>query len=150
MNSKSNSAKVRGRPAIYTPELAKKICDIIATLPCSLKKMNAIYDFFPDPSTIHQWRKDHSDFSDKYWRAKLIQADILAEEILDIADGCTADNYTQAKLRIDTRKWIASKLLPKQYGDKYVLETEKEESQQYLDEIRVIRAKLAEKNKMNY
>lgn len=140
----------KGRPAIYTPELVEQICNVIASMPYSLKKMNAIYDFFPDPSTIHAWRKEHPDFSDKYWRAKLIQADILAEEILDIADGCTADNYTQAKLRIDTRKWIASKLLPKKYGDKCILETEKEESQQSLNEIRVIRARLDEKNKMNY
>lgn len=146
MSKKSNS----GRPTIYTPELAEQICDVIASMPCSLRKMNEIYDFFPVPSTIHQWRKDHSEFSDMYSRSKLIQADILAEEILDIADGCTADNYVQAKLRIDTRKWLASKLLPKKYGDKCNLEAEKEEDRQALDEILAVRARLAEKYRRDY
>lgn len=140
----------KGRPAIYTPELAEQICNVIASMPYSLKKMGETHDFFPDPSTIHAWRKEHPDFSDKYWRAKLIQADILAEEILDIADGCTADNYTQAKLRIDTRKWIASKLLPKQYGDKYLIEAKKDEVDQSVDEVLTIRAKLDAQNKRNY
>lgn len=146
MLKKSN----KGRPPAYTFELAEQICDVIATTSQSLRKMNEIYPFFPDPSTIHQWRKDHSEFSDKYWRAKLIQADILVEEILDIADECNADSYAQAKLRIETRKWIASKLLPKKYGDKCNLEADKEESERTLDEIKAIRARLAEAYKRDY
>jgi hypothetical protein len=30
----------------------------------------------------------------------------------------TAEQIQQARLRIDTRKWIACKLLPRTYGDK--------------------------------
>lgn len=142
--------KKKGRPSIYTPELAGQVCNVIATTPCSLRKMREMHSFFPDPSTIHQWRKDYSEFSDNYRRAKLIQADILAEEILDIADDCTAENHPQAKLRIETRKWIASKLLPKKYGDKCGLEADKEESEQTLAEILAVRARLAEKYERDY
>ena len=33
---------------------------------------------------------------------------------------------TRAKLRIDTRKWIMSKMVPKKYGDKTVLSNDTE------------------------
>jgi len=41
---------------------------------------------------------------------------ILQAEVLEIAD--TTDDPQKARLQVDARKWIASKLLPKVYGDK--------------------------------
>jgi hypothetical protein len=34
------------------------------------------------------------------------------------SDSATAENWQQVRLQVDTRKWAASKILPKQYGDK--------------------------------
>ena len=57
---------------------------------------------------------------------------ILAEQILEISDDVSSD-YTEledgrkvidheaiqrSRLRVDTRKWLASKLYPKRYGDR--------------------------------
>ena len=51
----------------------------------------------------------------------------MAEEILDIADDSGGDwvedklnpeVVARARLRVDSRKWILSKLVPKKYGDK--------------------------------
>jgi hypothetical protein len=73
-------------------------------------------------------------FLEQYVRAKEIGADAMAEEILDIADDGTNDwmeinrgNYTswvtngeamqRSKLRVDTRRWLMSKLQPKKYAD---------------------------------
>lgn len=121
------------RPTKYSDALADKICDIIAT---SNKGLSAICEdeSFPSRSTIHQWIKDNEKFSDKYARAKEDQADFLAEEIIKIADtenktevefigseGSSTtihDNVQRSRLQIDARKWIASKLKPKKYGDK--------------------------------
>jgi hypothetical protein len=80
-------------------------------------------------------RENKDDFCTRYARAKEEQADFMIEEMIDIADDGSNDLMTitkgdieyeqenkevtnRSKLRIDTRKWIASKLKPKKYGDK--------------------------------
>ena len=76
------------------------------------------------------------EFSEQYARAREAQADKLAEEALQIADDGRSDTYLDAegnektnteaiqrsKLRVDTRKWLASKMAPKKYGDKVTQE----------------------------
>lgn len=72
-------------------------------------------------------------------RAREAQADTLADELLDISDDARNDwmkrnhgdddpgwvangeHIQRSRLRVDTRKWIASKLKPKKYGDKLEL-----------------------------
>lgn len=66
-----------------------------------------------------------------YARAREVRADKLAEDILTIADDCSNDFYTddgnlridhdaiaRSRLRVDARKWLASKMFPRKYGDK--------------------------------
>ena len=52
-------------------------------------------------------------------RAREKQADFCAGEIVTIAD--TEPDAAIARVRIDARKWVASKLRPKRYGDKLAL-----------------------------
>ena len=119
-----------GRPTDYNDEIAALICERVATNTCGLQKMCAMYDDLPVQSTINLWRYKHPEFSDQYAKAKLVQADLLAEECLEIADdsrgdikydedgndSCNSEFVARSRLRIDTRKWLAAKLLPKQYG----------------------------------
>lgn len=51
-----------------------------------------------------------------YARAQEFRADILADEIIHIADQDGDSGVTRNK--IEARKWIASKLKPKTYGDR--------------------------------
>lgn len=74
--------------------------------------------------------KDNKDFSDQYARAKQAQVEYVVDELLDIADDTSNDQIVdsegqlhfnsqaiqRARLRIDTRKWLACKLVPKVYG----------------------------------
>lgn len=127
---KPEDKKKRGRPTKYTPELAKLICRRIATNQIGIRKICKKYSDLPDPDTIFEWRFDYPEFSEQYAQAKLIQADLLAEETLEIADDasndityneegepiCNTEFINRSRLRIDTRKWLAAKLLPKQYG----------------------------------
>ncbi len=55
----------------------------------------------------------------QYARAREEQADFYADEIVTIAD--TEPDAAIARVRIDARKWVASKLRPKRYGDKLAL-----------------------------
>lgn len=102
----------------YSPEEIEShkadICEMIATG----KSLKSICDTESMPSrpTVYQWLAEDSDFSDRYARAREEQADFYADEIIDIAD--VAKDANLARLQIDARKWKASKLQPKKYGDK--------------------------------
>lgn len=119
----------KGRPTKYSLELADRICEHIATSNKGIHKIADIEGI--NPSSIFQWLLDYPDFSNKYARARELQAELLADEIIDIADDSTNDTIltdngempnnewiARSKLRVDARKWKASKLAPKKYGDK--------------------------------
>lgn len=72
----------------------------------------------PSKTTVMRWLNDDEEFRDQYARAKDEQADVLFEDVLDIADNATPEEVAVARLRIDARKWMAGKLRPKKYGDK--------------------------------
>jgi hypothetical protein len=127
-----------GRPTKYSPELARKICRAIATTTDSMTIICKQNPDFPSKKVIWEWRFDYEDFRNLYIEAKRQQADLLAEEINDIADNDSQDRIineatgrevanteyiARSRLRVDTRKWIACKLLPKVYGEKVQNET---------------------------
>jgi hypothetical protein len=122
-----------GRPSDYTQELADRICSELA----EGKSLRTVCraDDMPDKSTVFRWIRSIPEFRDQYARAKEESADAHVEDTLDIADDASNDwmeihdkdnpgyrfngeHVNRSKLRIDTRKWIASKLKPKRYGDK--------------------------------
>ena len=120
-----------GRPTIYTPALAREICNTIACSTKGTKKLCEVHSNWPSQDTLFAWLKTYSDFSEQYSLAKMRQAESLVDEIVEIADHCLAKenlnksggNFSkqelinQAKLKIDTRKWLASTLAPKVYGN---------------------------------
>ncbi len=77
---------------------------------------------FPTYQAITAWlRKDRKEGESgelvaMYAQAREDQADFLADELVAIADN--TDDPAKARVQIDTRKWIASKLKAKVYGDK--------------------------------
>jgi hypothetical protein len=87
----------------------------------------------PAVPTIFDWLEDHEEFSKQYARARRVQAEVCADEIIELADTpnigvrikdgpkgrevVRGDNVERSKLRVDARKWNAAKLLPKKYGN---------------------------------
>lgn len=51
-------------------------------------------------------------------RARTRGGQSLAEQTLEIADSASPQEAQVAKLRVDTRRWLASKMAPDDYGDK--------------------------------
>ena len=127
-----------GRPTLYSDELADHICERLA----DGESMRSICrsDDMPCLSTVFKWLRENDTFSQQYAIAKEECADALVEDMLDIADNQVdqplvvdgvpmvldgkmvmikdAVSVNHARLRVDTRKWAASKLKPKKYGDK--------------------------------
>lgn len=122
-----------GRPSEFTQEVADIVCERIA----SGESVRSITkdELLPASTTIYRWLQANEVFREQYARAKEIQAEAMADELLEITDDGTNDWMTKrfgetevkmpnpevlqrSKLRVDTRKWIMSKLLAKKYGDK--------------------------------
>lgn len=106
------------RPSDYTPEMAAEICARLAS-GRSLRSIATDEDM-PAEGTIYSWLYKQKEFQEKYAHAREAQSDVYAEEIISIADECEPDSQkvALARLRTDNRKWVASKLKPKKYGDK--------------------------------
>ena len=132
-----------GRPTDYTEELGDKICEGVARK-TPLAKLCDENDDFPAPRTVYKWLRIHKEFVQNYTRAKEDQADYLVEECLEIAD---KDGIEPAdkRIRVDTRKWIASRFNAKKYGDKQFIETKDTTEEVSDDEINDRIAKLMAK-----
>lgn len=92
----------------------------------------------PCAATIFNWLNKNVKFVEQYTRARDVQADVLFDEIHDIADTprigfktvrkadsvetTEADMIEHRRLQIDSRKWLVGKLAPKKYSDKQVHE----------------------------
>lgn len=121
----------------YSIEVVDKICQEIET---SEKGLNQILNKpeYPTVSSFMRWLQDESkpEVRELYARAKRMQAEFIADQLIMIADDSSNDyDYTddgrvvenrefvnRSKLRVDTRKWLLAKLNPKKYGDR--VETE--------------------------
>ncbi len=109
-----------GRPSDYNLEISALICTRISQGEslrkiCSSKGMPALV-------TVWHWLSKFPDFEKQYARAREEQADLFAGEIIELADeAMSATDNVQAqayRLRVDARKWVASKLKPKSYGER--------------------------------
>ena len=71
----------------------------------------------PALDTVMHWVKEAPE---QYARARELGWDAIAEEIIEIADTpCeTQVEVSQARNRIDSRRWLLSKIAPKKYGDR--------------------------------
>ena len=120
-----------GRPSQFSQETADAICDRLGVGE-SLRSI-CRGDEMPALSTVFKWLNQQPAFADQYARAREEQAEALADEIVAIADeadvavkhegeevrlALDATGVARNRLRVDARKWAASKLKPKKYGDK--------------------------------
>ncbi len=118
-----------GRPSKYSAKLAAMICERLANGE-TLRRICREQDM-PARSSVQKWLNEISEFSDQYAKARELQADYWADEILEIADDTSEDQsedgkannelVNRSRLRVDSRKWLLSKMVPKKYGDKLEL-----------------------------
>lgn len=151
-----NSHAPIGRPSIYTEELADRICMLVATNTCGLDALCAKYPDLPVSSTIKEWRWSKDSFSARYAKAKMYQAELMAEEIIELskeklmyhdAEGnqrVDSGSVASQRLQVDSAKWIAAKLAPKVYGERKVEEPKSNE-----ETLSKIKDLVADLNKTN-
>ena len=119
-------------------KIITEIADVGTPLRTILKRKG-----MPSSSTFFIWLDEEESFSKRYAWAREVQVEAMADEIIEIADDGTNDYMTvvkgnvkynvenkevtnRSRLRVDTRKWVLSKVIPKKYGDKLDLTTDGE------------------------
>ena len=107
----------------FAQETFDQVCDYIAD-GGSMREWCKAEENRPAPSTIVKWSELGDSQREQYVRAQQRRAEKWAEEIVEIADDAPKDDVNKARLQVDARKWIASKLLPKKYGDRQTIALE--------------------------
>lgn len=124
-----------GRPSSFSQPVADEILARLA----NGQTLNAICReaHMPQRATVMRWCQshEHKEFSQAYRRARELQFEHWADEVIDCADDSSRDfvdrvgkdgevsrlfdpeNTRRSHLRIESRKWLLGKLKPSQYGD---------------------------------
>lgn len=122
----------------YTPEIAIEICQRLGEGESLTRICKS--EHLPHVTTVLDWaKKDLNGFAQQYADARARGYEYHADIITDIADDGSNDwmerndpenagwqangeHLQRSRLRVDTRKWLLSKMLPKVYGDKLTQE----------------------------
>jgi hypothetical protein len=119
-----SSSNVHNLKQTVRLETATEICRRVA----EGESMRAIIKDkgMPSNSTFLRWAADDPEISRMYTQALQMRAALYADELVDLADRAgtmTEAHQIQAlKLMVNTRQWIASRLLPRVYGERTMLE----------------------------
>lgn len=124
----------RGRPTLYTEQAASEICHRISNGETLRGVCRS--EHLPAASTVLLWvLEDREGFSERYARARELCLEAWADDVIEIGDDGTNDwmarhgednvawaangeHISRSRLRIDSRKWLLSKLRPDKYGDR--------------------------------
>jgi hypothetical protein len=110
------------RPSEFSQEVVNEICERMQageTLSAICKD-----DHLPAKNTVLRWLDKNPPFQTQYARARTALMDHYADQIVEIAfEGSNADQVAVARdrLKIDTLKWLMSKLAHRKYGDRIAL-----------------------------
>ena len=127
---KSEEKNPVGRPSSFTTEMGDLICERMQTGE-SLRSI-CRDDDFPHLGQVIRWLASNANtgFRLQYAHSRQVGLEVMADDVLNIADQdpvLTPDGkidnagVQHQRLRVDTRKWILSKQLPKVYGDRTIL-----------------------------
>lgn len=116
----TNSKRPVGRPPERPSPYAEGVLDAICARMVSGESIRQICDDrdMPSRTAVLQACAANEEFAASIARARELQQDAIADEIVDMADMATVEDHQVVKLRIWARQWRASKLHPKKYGDR--------------------------------
>lgn len=111
----------------YTQEAADEVIERM----CGGESLTQICKspHLPGVSTVFYWSNNHEEFRERYVKARETLAEYWAYQVIDISDGefkdvplLNAKLANRDRLRVDTRKFLLSKIIPKVYGERITQE----------------------------
>lgn len=127
----------------YNYDLCVEICDLVANGSHIIDALNSSNNY-PSWSTFRRWKRDNDELQTLYTRSIQDKSEMVIFEIyqtLKDLKNKTID-ASQARVLIDTYKWIASKYYPKMFGDKLDL-TSKDEKIETKDPLELLKEYVA-------
>lgn len=131
------------KPITWTNEKKKKAIELIFNRIANSESVRTILDkadrnIYPSWVTFNEWLSEDNELAKQYARTCELRAEMIFDEMITIADDQEEDiiigeggkeyvNHNvinRARLRVDTRKWILSKMNPKKYADKIDITTD--------------------------
>lgn len=131
-----------GRPSMRSHELMLEICNRIASGRAVINVCKD--DDMPSFDTVWRWINEDQEFSERYARAIQQRALAHADQIIELEQQVMRGEIPSdvARVVLDARKWTASRLLPKVYGDKQIVEANVTHTHQlHLDALRALSAR---------
>ena len=110
----------------YSPEMAEAICAALVERgedgrPRTVADISRMPDM-PGESTIYYWLNAHEGFRKHYQIARQIQAEMHFNDLLAELKDIDNTNHMAKRVKIDTIKFVAGKLLPHLYGERSQVE----------------------------
>lgn len=104
------------RPTAYRDVYADIICTGLAD-GRSLRSILAAPGM-PAPATVARWMARYPAFGDEVRAARGLQADMLFDKALEVAEDATEQTWRSARLHVETLRWVVARLAPRKYGAK--------------------------------
>jgi len=127
----------------YDYNLCVEICDLVANGSHIIDALNS-NDNYPSWSTFRRWKRDNDELQTLYTRSIQDKSEMVIFEInqtMNDLKNKTID-ASQARVLIDTYKWLAAKYYPKMFGDKLDL-TSKDEKIESKDPLELLKEYVA-------
>lgn len=104
----------------YVKRTGDLICERIANGDTLQEALDAVGYLAPTPKRFWEWLEAHPDFRDQYDRARQLQADMHADEMVGYAKKAIANpkSATAYKVAADIMRWSAEVRNPGKYGKK--------------------------------
>ena len=133
----------RGQQSTYDQGVADEVCRRVA----AGESLRAVCraEGMPAESTVREWVSANESFAAQYARARDDRAEVLFDQMFEIADDARNDFMEKlgddgqavgwrengelvrrSALRIDTRKWALARMAPKKFGDRLAVDSKSE------------------------
>ncbi len=121
-----------GVKSTFNQALADEICEVVSTSPKMLEEICRERKDWPTAKCVYEWRIKYPSFGEAYARAKQAQIDALVNHVFVLLRDTSNDYYiddegkrkinhayiNKLKIEVDAIKWLASKLMPRLYGER--------------------------------
>jgi len=117
-------ARKRGRPSLYTPEVAAIIWHRLAEAESLASICRG--PGMPSKSAMLSWVRHRPEFRRQYDQARVLATHTVGDDVLAIAENVqnTPGAIKEARRLIDAKKWHLARMAPKRRGPRPVVEGE--------------------------
>ncbi|MFL5297397.1 MAG: hypothetical protein ACJ798_13530 [Phenylobacterium sp.] len=109
-----------GRPTSYSADAAAEVCRRVIRGETLLRIETD--PAMPAVETVLEWMQDVPAFAAAYDRARGLMADVLFDEVREVALAATPGDVWVSRLRFDGLRWMAGMLAPRKYLPRVVAE----------------------------